>query len=82
MTEIRCLDSVDVDVTKLAWRFDETGAGLDSTAWRLDSDVTEIRSLDSVNQRAIMKKRRIRAKSPLLALQVNPNRKQRDGTGC
>ena len=71
VTEIRCLDSVDVDVTKLAWRFDETGAGLDSTAWRLDSDVTEIRSLDSVNQRAIMKKRRIRAKSPL---QVNPNR--------
>jgi len=81
VTEIRCLDSVDVDVdvTKLAWRFDETGAGLDSTAWRLDSDVTEIRSLDSVDQRAIMKKRRIRAKSPL---QVNPNRKQRDGTGC
>ena len=32
-------------------------------------------------QRAIMKKRRIRAraKSPL---QVNPNRKRRDGTGC
>ena len=55
VTEIRCLDSVDVDVTKLAWRFDETGAGLDSTAWRLDSNVTEIRSLDSVNQRAIMK---------------------------
>ena len=29
VTEIRCLDSVDVDVTKLAWRFDETGAGLE-----------------------------------------------------
>ena len=42
VTEIRCLDSVDVDVTKLAWRFDEAGAGLDSAAWSLDSDVTEI----------------------------------------
>jgi len=49
VTEIRCLDSVDVDVTKLAWRFDEAGAGLDSAAWSLDSDVTEIRSLDSVD---------------------------------
>jgi len=32
------LDSVEMDVTKLAWRLDEAGAGLDSAAWSLDSE--------------------------------------------
>ena len=40
---------MDVDVTKLAWKFDEAGAGPDSAAWSLDSDVTEIQCLDSVD---------------------------------
>ena len=43
----------DDSLAKLAWRFDEAGAGLDSAAWSLDSDVTEIRSLDSVDVDAI-----------------------------
>ena len=38
VTEIRCLDSVEVDATKLAWRVDEAGAGLDSEPWSLDSE--------------------------------------------
>ena len=35
VTEIRCLDSVDVDVTKLAWRFDE---GRRRLGWSLDPE--------------------------------------------
>ena len=44
VTEIRCLDSVEVDVRRLAWRVDEAGvagvagAGLDSEPWSLDSE--------------------------------------------
>ena len=39
------MNSVEVDATKLAWRVDEAGAGLDSEPWSLDS---EAGSLDSV----------------------------------
>ena len=36
VTEIRCMNSVEVDATKLAWRVDEAGTGLDSEPWSLD----------------------------------------------
>ena len=54
MAEIRCLDSVDMDATKLAWRMDMAeircldSVEVDATklAWRID--VAEIRCSDSV----------------------------------
>ena len=38
VTEIRCMNSVEVDATKLAWRVDQASAGLDSEPWSLDSE--------------------------------------------
>ena len=54
VTEIRCLDFVEVDATKLAWRMDMAeircldSVDMDATklAWRMD--MAEIRCLDSV----------------------------------